>query len=322
MSDEIKLTDSNNNEYTHYLMSGDNIVAKLVISEGNIHGAKIVNEKLLPMGANSLESIKRWFRTRRIPADRKQLKDLENEFGGSMSELLEHSLALSLSDSFWIKPTSGRSLNWSEVNYYTNEFSDDIGAYLMGETSNIFNFSSPSNTTDGILPKRWIIRVGIRYLTKKSPDKSNAMYHLNEVMAYKIAKELELYAVPYFPYHGNSCICPCFVKEGQNLVSAHDYIKDRLGIYADSKSNAKFYETLSGAFGRKWLDGMLLLDFIIINKDRHLKNFGFLQDASTGKLIKPAPIFDCGNSLFASLYTLNESESPNSVHSEHFRACH
>ena len=43
---------------------------------------------------------------------------------------------------------------------------------------------------------------------------------------------------------------------------------------------------------------MLVFDAVIYNEDRHFGNFGVLRDNHTGKIIKPAPIFDNGLSLF------------------------
>jgi len=43
---------------------------------------------------------------------------------------------------------------------------------------------------------------------------------------------------------------------------------------------------------------MLIFDVIILNTDRHFGNFGFLIDNSTNEIVKTAPIFDNGLSLF------------------------
>lgn len=48
---------------------------------------------------------------------------------------------------------------------------------------------------------------------------------------------------------------------------------------------------------KKSLDEMLILDFIIANKDRHMGNFGVLRNADTLEYLGFAPIFDCGTSL-------------------------
>ena len=43
---------------------------------------------------------------------------------------------------------------------------------------------------------------------------------------------------------------------------------------------------------------MIIFDVIIVNTDRHFGNFGLLVDNKTNKIVKPAPIFDNGLSLF------------------------
>lgn len=42
---------------------------------------------------------------------------------------------------------------------------------------------------------------------------------------------------------------------------------------------------------------MYILDFLIMNDDRHLNNFGIIRDVNTLKWIGVAPIFDNGQSL-------------------------
>ena len=43
---------------------------------------------------------------------------------------------------------------------------------------------------------------------------------------------------------------------------------------------------------------MIVFDAVICNEDRHFGNFGILRDNRTGEILKPAPIFDNGLSLF------------------------
>ena len=64
----------------------------------------------------------------------------------------------SLSDQYWINP-KGSNLTWDNVNFFQNQFSDDIGDVLFGtnKKANAFDFSSPDNTSDGNLKKRWKI---------------------------------------------------------------------------------------------------------------------------------------------------------------------
>ena len=47
----------------------------------------------------------------------------------------------------------------------------------------------------------------------------------------------------------------------------------------------------------KKVEDMLILDYIIMNEDRHLNNFGIIRDVNTLKWLDVAPIFDNGQSL-------------------------
>lgn len=53
---------------------------------------------------------------------------------------------------------------------------------------------------------------------------------------------------------------------------------------------------------------MILSDFLFTNVDRHLLNFGILRDPDTLNFVKPAPLFDTGNSMF-----YNRKYNPNTI---------
>lgn len=59
----------------------------------------------------------------------------------------------------------------------------------------------------------------------------------------------------------------------------------------------EYYEGLGAEFVEA-LHDMFVLDAIIMNTDRHFGNFGFLVDNKTNEIVKTAPLFDHGNSLF------------------------
>ncbi len=45
------------------------------------------------------------------------------------------------------------------------------------------------------------------------------------------------------------------------------------------------------------LENMYILDFLILNEDRHLGNFGIIRDVNTLEWLDVAPIFDNGQIL-------------------------
>ena len=69
------------------------------------------------------------------------------------------------------------------------------------------------------------------------------------------------------------------------------------------------------------LDQMLTVDFLIANTDRHFNNFGAVRNAETLEWIGPAPIFDCGTSMWHDQFThmiFSSADAP----SKPFRAKH
>jgi hypothetical protein len=49
---------------------------------------------------------------------------------------------------------------------------------------------------------------------------------------------------------------------------------------------------------RDAIDCMLTVDYLIVNEDRHLNNFGAVRNADTLEWVAPAPVYDCGISMW------------------------
>ena len=54
------------------------------------------------------------------------------------------------------------------------------------------------------------------------------------------------------------------------------------------------------------MENMYILDFLIMNEDRHLNNFGIIRNVDTLKWISCAPIYDNGQSLNIEYYDEEE----------------
>ena len=57
------------------------------------------------------------------------------------------------------------------------------------------------------------------------------------------------------------------------------------------------YTQMSKMGFKENLDQMILFDFLLHNKDRHLKNFGFERDAESLEITRFSPLFDQGSCL-------------------------
>ena len=258
---------------------------------------------LVRQGNADRAALNQWWTTRSIPASRLGIGEaLESMNISSPKLLLVLCHGLSLSDQYWILP-DGSNLTWDKINFFQNDFSDDIGDILFGtcKNLNVMDFSSPDNTSDGTLKKRWKIINGARCLIKGG---SNPFHQqpFNEVISAGIMKRLGISHVPYtltwnqgVPYS----VCEDFVTENTEPIPAWRIVQTQ------KKSNsASAYlhfvsccEALGIAGVVPFLDRMMVLDYIIANEDRHLNNFGLLRDAKTLEWLGFAPIYDSGSSL-------------------------
>ena len=255
-------------------------------------------------GKINREALNNWWIGRSIPASRSGLKDALLEMNVSSSRLLiEKCLGLSLSDQYWICPIQHK-IAWEAINFFENDFSDDVGNMFFGHTikDRKIDFMSPNNTSDGWLKKKWVIIDGKRCLMKAG---SGTVWQepYNEVIASRIMDHLDIPHVNYtliyedgYPYS----ICENFVTMDTELIPAW-YI-----LQTQKKSNHvsiyEHYMNCASALGvpdaKNAIDKMLVLDYLIANEDRHQTNFGVLRDANTLQYIGSAPIYDSGTSLW------------------------
>lgn len=244
-----------------------------------------------------------WWTGRSIPASRMGVSDALETLGIYNTKLLlTKCLGLSLSDHYWIKPYN-KNILWEDVNFFDNDFSDDIGDVLFGMNGKNadFDFVSPDNTSDGNLQKRWKIIDGKRCLLK-SGSTPFIQQPFNEVIATLIMNKLGIEHVPYTiiwidnkPYS----VCEDFVTKDTELISAWRVLQ--LRQKENHESSYLHYVNICKELGidiAPALDRMIVLDYIIANEDRHFNNFGLLRDANTLGWIGAAPIFDSGTSLW------------------------
>lgn len=294
----------------------------------------IISEEHLPVGVVRMQrqnetidrfAFNQWWTGRSIPASRMGLSDMLDTLGiASSNLLLTKCLGLSLSDHYWIRPYESNML-WEDVNFFDNDFSDDIGDLLFGTNgkNSGFDLSSPDNTSDGNLKKRWKIIDGKRYLLK-SGSNPYSQQTFNEVIASKIMERLGIDHVPYSVTWINDepySVCEDFVTKDTELISAWRVLQ--LRTKANHESEYLHYVNICRELGIdivSSLDKMIVLDYIIANEDRHFNNFGLLRDANTLEWIGAAPIFDSGTSLW---YDRLTSRIPiNGVNCKPFKKTH
>lgn len=254
-------------------------------------------------GTVDRKELNSWWLGRAIPASRSGLKEaLEKLNISSSTEMLSKSYGLNLSDQYWICPEESK-IDWSLINFFENNFSEDIGNILVGIGGDYDNidYMSPDSASDGWLKKKWKIINSERVLFKAGSGTFQQEPY-NEVLATIIMKRLGISCAEYSIMNiGNMPYSACggFICADTELITAHNILKSKK--QPNHISKFEHYINCCNEFGidiRDNLNKMLTVDYIIVNEDRQLNNFGLIRNADTLEYIKPAPVYDNGSSMW------------------------
>lgn len=248
--------------------------------------------ELRPWGYHNLTD---YLTGRQAPKHRKHIAELLERYNcNDLEGFLNVTHALSLNDTFWVKPETSL-LKWDDVSLYRNEFDELVAAAAfdgrIGSTS--FSTTSPEFGTDGYFAKCWVRENG-RIMLYKSGSATFEIEPLSEYLSCQLAEKLHMDYVPYdIAYYHDKLISKCalFTSEKAGLAKAHDLLPK--GERSVSAMLNYFTSIGSGDSFRR----MCVLDALILNTDRHLGNFGALIDNDTMSVIRMAPVFDNNRSL-------------------------
>ena len=280
-----------------------NFMVKRTIDGIDVSITSINKDKVerLPLGMSpTSESLTRWLRHRTIPANRAYAQDFLSKNGLSENDfigILQICKGLSLTDCYWVTYPNDQK-TFAEVNLFDNRFSQVLSqiAFTGYGSSLASKFrSSPEFTTNGMLPKAWRRKEG-KVLLYKGGTSGLANTGKEPYSEFYAAQVAEAMGIPHVTYglskwKGQLCsTCELFTSKDVSFVPASTLI-----------STSRISQIIDWFDDHGWkndLADMLVLDAIIRNTDRHLGNFGFLVDNHTNQLLRPAPIFDNGLSLY------------------------
>ena len=295
------------------LLNKNRPLAEIELSDSGFIVAvnKIIDAEAFPVGVitdNNLKNIigrlNGWWQGRAIPASRDGLKQILQTYGiETTTKLAARSLGLSLSDQYWLKP-AGSDIEWQDVNFFTNDFSSDLGDafFSRGSSKPNINPLTPDASSNGWLKKKWTIIDGRRYLAKAG-SVPLLQQPYNEVAASQIMQGLGIEHVEYKLLIEDGrplSLCKNFVDTETEFVPAN-LIRSVLPKSKNDNEYTHFVkcaEKLEIPNVKEHLDNLLTIDFLIENTDRHYGNFGFIRNVNTLKFTGPAPVFDSGTSLW------------------------
>lgn len=247
---------------------------------------------LRPLGYHNLTD---YLSDRQAPKHRKHIQALLERYGcDDLEGFLNVTHALSLNDTFWVKPEVS-DLCWEDASLYQNEFDELVSNAAFdgrfGSTS--LSSTSPEFGTDGYYAKCWM-REDDRIMLYKRGSNTFEIEPLSEFLACQVEQFLHLNYVAYdLAFYHDKLISKCalFTTESVGLVKAHDVLP-RGKRSVSSILNYFRKIGVEDQFRR-----MCVLDALILNTDRHLGNFGVLVDNQTMAIQGMAPIYDNNRSL-------------------------
>lgn len=277
--------------------------------------SKVYNEhkNLFPKNLLRIDeaTLLEWIKNRKAPKNRQFVNKIMSTYEDNKSPIsyVDISYALSVNDAFWIT-NKEYPRKWQECNLYNHKF-DEILAYVAftGYSKKISGIiTSPEFTTDGMQKKSWSNREDGIYLIKGQSEifsRSGRSDVFNEFYASQIADAMKFRHVNYdieeFKHHDGKrelvSVCKLFTSEETGYIPIYYALLEDNKIDFNNLSSIKTELQIADIYGKKEFEDMMVLDSIIYNVDRHLKNFGILVNNDTGKCEGPAPLFDHGISL-------------------------
>lgn len=274
----------------------------------------VQNEDFLPLSVKRNKSnLKTWLKERAIPKTRDGIASvLKLNKEHSTQALLIRNLALSLNDTYWIRPVESE-YEWKSINLFDNDFNPTEVYSSMGKDSlGVYLKLSPNSSLQGELKKKWFINEDRKRILVKGNYGEGCQQSLNEEFATMINKRQSRfpfveYTVKEYSFQEEKQAFCCFSNnfiesDHEEFVPAWEVFE--LTRYEKNEGNFRhFVENcvllgLEKEYVTSFLSYQILLDYLITNTDRHMNNFGIIRDTESLKPLRMAPIYDCGNSMF------------------------
>ncbi len=274
-----------------------------------VTGLVALSETDVPWGASAAEAgldatqLAWWISYRYIPTGRHGLSAILRGAGcADPASLLFKSLALNLSDQYWIRP-EGLDLAWQDVDYFDNPYIDGKPDWTAQDGVHVR--MGPGSATSGQLAKRWECRNGKNVLVKGSSS-SDDHEPWAELLASRLCQTLlpEGAWVPYWVERDEASrpvsVCACFADASTEFVALDDVVRhfDAPAHGALHDMYVELLENLGIADVRLAVDRELVLDFLGANDDRHEFNLGILLDSDSRVPLRTAPVFDNGRAFY------------------------
>ena len=272
------------------LMSRDTEVAK--IKDGAID---VLNEGLLPLYFKKYSNFESWLESRAIDRHRTNSRLLKKALRlGNYEDaaLVLKVNAATITDTYWFRGEDELNLSYKDIVYKENIF-DKLALY--GDFNGFeLNYSrTPELTNIGSYEKCWR-RIDNHWWMYKQ---GNDLERFSEMFAFKLGKRLG-FAMAKYELDGE------YIRSLDFTDGARVNFESTEGLVGDNDDyilNFDIFNSLSESLAKQYI-AIIYLDTLVMNVDRHTKNYGILRDPLTGRILSLAPNFDNNIALFSRGY--------------------
>ena len=280
------------------ILSEDRIVAR-------VHNGlrKVVDQAHCPLYLQKYDDVEGWLTRRSIDAHRTNSRLLRKALRLAPNDDLAAVLRVhgaTITDAYWFRGEN-ENLSYDQIRFQKdNPFSrlalrGDPDSFRLGTAQ----AGTPELTNTGSYEKCWEYHDGAWWMLKSGTD----LEQFSELFTYHLGRMMGLSMAHYEMDQDGYIRSKDFTEGWYDFEPAYSVMLDE----EDYGENYRQFQKLCPKAAQQYV-GMVYLDALVFNMDRHTNNYGFLRDRQTGEILSMAPLFDHNISLVSRGYPSNATQ--------------
>lgn len=264
------------------IMSEDRVVAKV-----RRNSCIVFDPNHCPLYLMRYNDPEGWLTRRAIDAHRTNSRLLRKALRLAPNDDLAAVLRVhgaTITDAYWFRGKN-ENLTYDQVKFQKdNPFSrlalrGDPDSFQKGTASAV----TPELTNTGSYEKCWEYHDGAWWMLKSGSD----LEKFSELFVYHLGRLMGLPMAHYEMDQEGYIRSKDFTEGWYDFEPAYSVMLDE----EDYGENYRRFRELCPKAAQQYV-GMVYLDALVMNMDRHTQNYGFLRDRQTGEILSLAPLFD------------------------------
>lgn len=287
-------------------MSKDIPVVEIETGKINSNATTLVPYSLQLGRRLTLDDTNDWLKERALPLSRKNADKIYKALRLPRDNMEKHLMymthSLSINDNYWVADeTEIGKVKYNDISIFKNSFNKAMYLIaLRGDDGYTITDKeiSAEYTGQGTFPKCFVRETDGIYMYKNSSDKG--MY--NEILSAKLADVLCFKSVKYeySALGGIKCTKSKIVSDEtvnwETALSLSEYF---------GKTEWKIPQDFALSSLTEEYCNMVIFDALVLNDDRHMKNWAFEFNADTNQLLGLAPSYDYNNTFIGDKNTMS-----------------